>query len=327
MMGGIMSNSFHYGNSVFAVSVAVIGAVGSGCTTVPPLPKEAGNIPISDVVDRIKCEVHDAGHEEWKDWKAGVDLTLIVNTQSGITPGVSFINPLVQAVDKARGTFSQSFSLAAGGTLNGLVTRTDTVSFDIDFAQDYTTKCDKGIGGITGELGLSEWLHSVSGIKEKGVKYNFNNPKSFGHTVDFIVTMNAGVTPSWSLVHFKGPGGGASASGGTSGGASGTTGGGSNGSSGSFLFASRQETHRLQITMVSPAPPMCVCVPADKAKGHPGSPTCVTKNGLICVAGDKLKVHNLAVGIQLGPTVREMELERQRMYNATQQLINALTPK
>ena len=77
--------------------------------TVPSLPKTVDNIPIGDVVKRVKCEILQAASKDWTNWGATVDLTLIVNTQAGITPGVSVINLLAQVVDKARGTFSQSF--------------------------------------------------------------------------------------------------------------------------------------------------------------------------------------------------------------------------
>lgn len=121
---------------------------------------------------------------------------------------------------------------------------------------------------------------------------------SLSHEVDFIITANAGVTPTWSLVHFKGPGGGASASNGTSGGGSATSGasgsGGSNGSSGSFLFASRQEMHKLHISMAGPGR-------TPSAEGFYFKPGYNQR--------------------------QEDELNSQRLYNLNQQLINALTPK
>jgi hypothetical protein len=130
--------------------------------------------------------------------------------------------------------------------------------------------------------------------------------ESIGHTVDFIVTMNAGVTPTWSLVKFKGPGGGTSTSGnGTSGGTSGTsgsTGGGSNGSSGSFLFMSRQDTHRLQITM------------GPSASRQPES-----RDGRRYLETPQAET---IPGTPISP-----EVDRQRFYNLEQQLLNALTPK
>jgi hypothetical protein len=85
-----------------------------------------------DVVDRVKCEIWEAltdyvpendppGKEETEtsleflnDWNASVSLTLTVDEQSSIAPGVSFINPLTQVVDKTRGTFPQSFSFGLG---------------------------------------------------------------------------------------------------------------------------------------------------------------------------------------------------------------------
>jgi hypothetical protein len=71
---------------------------------------------------------------------------------------------------------------------------------------------------------------------------------AISHTVTFIVVMNANATPTWSLMKFKGPGGATSAP--TSGGTSGsTTPAAGTSASGSFISASRSDTHTLLITL------------------------------------------------------------------------------
>ena len=92
--------------------LALLVAVGSavmagGCVTIPSL--EGNRIAISDVVERVKCDLADALPDPYKypwmaNWVAKVDLTLIVNEQAGLTPTVSLV--------KFRGP-AQSGSLAA----------------------------------------------------------------------------------------------------------------------------------------------------------------------------------------------------------------------
>jgi hypothetical protein len=80
--------------------LALLVAVGSalmagGCVTIPSL--EGNRIAISDVVERVKCDLADALPDPYKypwmaNWVAKVDLTLIINEQAGLTPTVSFVD-------------------------------------------------------------------------------------------------------------------------------------------------------------------------------------------------------------------------------------------
>ena len=125
-----------------------------GCTTVPDLEPTVSSIPIYKIVERVKCEVLDAvkgpldaaafaaAHHNksryafLEKWTATVDLTLIVNQQSGISPGVSFVEPLTSTTIPLRLTnFARSFTFGVGGGVNGQALRTETLSFTLAFKE------------------------------------------------------------------------------------------------------------------------------------------------------------------------------------------------
>ena len=114
-----------------------------GCTTTPSIEVETRQVPVSEIVERVKCEIWQATKDRLADpyfaflkkWDATVDLTLMVNEQSGISPGVSLIQPLNNVVLANKGTFSQSFSLGLGGGVTGQANLSDTVSFSLSLKE------------------------------------------------------------------------------------------------------------------------------------------------------------------------------------------------
>lgn len=95
------------------------------CTTVPPLDGPA-NVPISKVVDRIKCDLqrivsnkveHNPEDGFLLQWTSKVHLTLAVDNTASLNPGATIINPLPNAMPLGGsiGAVSQSFSLGIGG--------------------------------------------------------------------------------------------------------------------------------------------------------------------------------------------------------------------
>jgi hypothetical protein len=66
------------------------------------------------------------------------------------------------------------------------------------------------------------------------------------HNVQFFLAWSANATPTWSLMRFRGPGGGAAGSTGGTGSAATSS---SSSASGSFASASRTDTHTLAITL------------------------------------------------------------------------------
>jgi hypothetical protein len=111
----------------------------SGCSLTPEIQRETASVPISEIVERVKCEIWLATTEEIADphfaflsnWDATVDLTLIINDQSGLNPGVSIVDPLKSITLANKGTFNQSFTLGLGGGVTGQAILTDTVSFSL----------------------------------------------------------------------------------------------------------------------------------------------------------------------------------------------------
>ena len=175
-----------------ALSASLLLAVMTGaCTQVPGLDVEAESVRIIDVVKRVKCDIYDAFTEEtadgrrklisdregyqWLDsWTAQVDLNLLVNNQSGLTPGVTIVDPLHQVAIPRVGTFSQSFTMGLGGGLNTTAARTETITFSLSVREIEAElrnpshkswayqNCQFENGpGLRSELKLREWIASA----------------------------------------------------------------------------------------------------------------------------------------------------------------------
>jgi hypothetical protein len=175
-----------------ALSVSLLLAVMTGaCTQVPGLDVEAESVRIIDIVKRVKCDIYDAFTEDTADgrrklisdregykwlesWTAQVDLNLLVNNQSGLTPGVTIVDPLHQVAIPRVGTFSQSFTMGLGGGLNTTAARTETITFSLSVREIEAElrnpshkswayqNCQFENGpGLRSELKLREWIASA----------------------------------------------------------------------------------------------------------------------------------------------------------------------
>ena len=121
-----------------------------------------------------------------QNWTAKVDLTLQINTQVGLTPTVATTKFFKNAFNFDAGSTSltskviqavqQTFSVNAGATLNEQAQRLETVTFSLSLKEikvwrerlrqesTYTQQdpfCDPGWRGLTGHLGLKEWVQSA----------------------------------------------------------------------------------------------------------------------------------------------------------------------
>jgi hypothetical protein len=162
---------------------------------------EHSDILIKDVVQRVKCELSETfdqkveqPHFLWlASWTAHVDLTLQINDNAGISPSGSFTQFQRSALNKDAGPNSlpasknfpfslplvtQSFSVSVGANLNGQAIRAETVSFtlaldELKMWRQRLNKIEAGLPpekrtcnfgpstGITGNLGLKEWVDSA----------------------------------------------------------------------------------------------------------------------------------------------------------------------
>jgi soluble cytochrome b562 len=165
----------------------------------PPLSQATGaehsEIMIKDVVQRVKCELSDAFDEKaeqpeflWlQSWVAHMDLTLTINDNAGLSSGGSFTQYQKSALNTSAGlvggakTFpvvSQFFTVSVGANLSGQAVRTETVSFtvaldELKMWRNYINKIEANLPpekrtcnfpssmGLTGNLGLKEWVDSA----------------------------------------------------------------------------------------------------------------------------------------------------------------------
>src|SRR5207253_4370863 len=132
-----LHNRMQEGSGMRARLIWSLVAVGSallagGCVTVPSL--EGNRIAISDVVERVKCDLADALPDPYKypwmaNWVAKVDLTLIINEQAGLTPTVSFVDLRHTAAVPGVGNVLQNFIIGASAGATTTAVRTDSLSF------------------------------------------------------------------------------------------------------------------------------------------------------------------------------------------------------
>jgi hypothetical protein len=180
----------------FIFFLPVCASVLPGCMSTPPLQEATGvengppNIFIKDVVQRVKCELSDAFDKKTEQpqflwlasWTAHADLTLQINDTAGIAPNVGY----TQYLDKVNATkgktiltsIVETFNVSASANLSGQATRSETVSFTVALDElkrwrNYIDKAEAGLPpekrscnfdpsiGVTGNLGLKEWVDSA----------------------------------------------------------------------------------------------------------------------------------------------------------------------
>ncbi|MFK4502887.1 hypothetical protein ABIF86_007178 [Bradyrhizobium japonicum] len=116
-----------------AAAIAVVCL--SSCTVVPHSTGPA-NVRFDQVVKRVKCDlvgaVYRKAYEDWQrygfltQWAAKVHMTLTVDDQASVNPGLTITDPLAVA-----GT---SFSFGLGGTYTGQAQRIEDYEFFLSFA-------------------------------------------------------------------------------------------------------------------------------------------------------------------------------------------------
>lgn len=190
------------------------------------------NIMIRDVVQRVKCELSDAFDEKTRqpeflwlaNWMAHVDLTLTINDNAGISPSGSFTRFQQNAVNldagpnsfpatASRAVVNQFFSVSVGAALSGQAVRTETVSFTIALDElrlwrkrldmieadpnfpPEKKSCNFGLAaGVTGNLGLKEWVDSAFFPVEPG-----NFPDGLGQLQAGVHSAGTAKAPSVSV--------------------------------------------------------------------------------------------------------------------------------
>jgi hypothetical protein len=195
-----MSRAYFGAGAPFVALFFGLGAL-TACVKTPDLSQIAnssetdqktspGSISINEVVKRIKCEIRDAiadrvgkQYDWFNKWTITADLSLSVNDNSQISPGLVLTHQFVAGAIPQRVTnFSQSSSLGIGGQASTTAARTEIVSFSMSVKEirkeffDHGKKslaATNGYNGclpygaipmdLTGKLGLKEWVDSALG--------------------------------------------------------------------------------------------------------------------------------------------------------------------
>jgi hypothetical protein len=218
-----------YSKALFSFAALSIASVLAGCA-VPrydvPYTK-VGQPTVRSIVQRIQCEIRDMVRDDTgdpasfhrrfllnQDFDVLVSMSIEVNDSGGLTPSLAYLSPLTSFTFSGNGTLSESRDH----------TFTENLQFSVReiYLDWYTWKMAKLSGidteaqGLTphdcppadtnlaGTLGVSDFVAMAA--PSEGLTTAAE--KVFGGTIQFIVTKSVdSVGPTWTLVHFKGPGG------------------------------------------------------------------------------------------------------------------------
>jgi hypothetical protein len=177
-----------------------LGSILAGCAVIPTL--EEDGVAISDIVQRVKCELayavpdfsgqYPSGDYQWmKYWTAKVDLSLDVNDNSSVKPNSSYTSPVTKG----------TFAIAAGAELSNQAQRTEKLSFTLSMKElvenRNSTYCLLPFQlGLLGNLGLEEWVVSALAPAENGqLTIGFHQPPSGKPTSIPIVGPSVNAAP------------------------------------------------------------------------------------------------------------------------------------
>ncbi|MFO1111013.1 MAG: hypothetical protein U1E61_17700 [Bradyrhizobium sp.] len=220
--------------SPYLPCIAVAGALmlaGCGVPRYDVPYTEAGQPTVKSIVARIQCEIRDmvrddsTGPEAFyrafllnQDFDVAVSMSIEVNNTGGLNPTLSYLtqlNPLT------------SFTFSGSGTLSGSRdhTFTQNLQFSVrDIYLDWYTwrlaklagveepldyglvahDCPSPDANLSGTLGIVDFVAMAA--NSEGL--TTTSEKVFGGSIQFLITKNvSALGPTWSLVHFKGPGG------------------------------------------------------------------------------------------------------------------------
>jgi hypothetical protein len=197
----------------------------SGCA-VPQfdVPQSRVGLPTArSIVSRIECELLDMVRDDREgdpaslhrlfllngDYEVEAILSLDVNDAGGLSPSLSYIDPLKGAT---------SFVFGANATLSETREHNFTENLQFSFrdlfvrwkADNRLFSCPEAETNLAGELGLKQFVALAASSHNLDESIGLGSKGPFGGSVQFIVTKNlSAIGPTWTLTHFKGPGGAA----------------------------------------------------------------------------------------------------------------------
>lgn len=206
----------------------------TACGTVVPdmvafSPPMQGAIEDTELIQLIRCELHfgvqDAleqfskekgtgGHGvEWlRGWEAKISLKITVDEKGGFAPGITYKEPLRNALTFFNAPVSQSFSAAVGLQASSQATRTETIGFSYRF-EDLLAEgrlerdsCKTQIRNkvVVNDLKIADFITNkayIANHTDTVINNGVESPYStFSNDLTFIITYGGNVTPVWNLI-------------------------------------------------------------------------------------------------------------------------------
>ena len=187
---------------MFKAVAAVCCMLLGGCATMPT--EAVDHVSLAAVEERVKCEIGQAylrlkGDQRFPDlgaWAAGLTLTLAVDSTGGAAVSTSLTGPF--------GSISP-LDLSAGASLNAK--RTALVNVYVAFIEAANHSCPSASPVLLeGHLGLADWIVRVFEAQyvvdqNSTLRSGFNNEKSIGYTIEFLLALNAAATPNFLITN------------------------------------------------------------------------------------------------------------------------------
>jgi hypothetical protein len=154
-------------------------------------------------------------------WAAQVTLNLNYIENTGLTPGVSLITPLRNAITTFPGaasvTSSQSFTLGLGATASSTATRNDKLNMFFSVKELLLGMPSMNLSCIPNrpanadlfvqsDLKLYDWLHTAILPYDTGIINYANNStaqNAITHDIKFEIVSDGNVNPQWKLVNIS----------------------------------------------------------------------------------------------------------------------------
>jgi hypothetical protein len=203
----------------FLTLAAAICSICTGCAVpVYDVPlDEYGQPTVRTIVERIQCEIRDMVRDDRpgdpasfhrlfllnEDYDVTVALSVDVNNAGGLSPSVTYVNPL---------SLATAFTFAANATVSEARDHTFTENLQLSTRQIYSDwksgiaayECPRADTNLAGTLGLKDLVSMAVSAPAIDENLKSGQKSVFGGTVQFVVTKSLSATgPSWQLVRFK----------------------------------------------------------------------------------------------------------------------------
>jgi hypothetical protein len=181
----------------------------------------AGQPTVQSIVERIECEIRDmvrddrgdqdvtSFHRKFllnHDYNVAVALSLEVNDTGGLAPNLTYLNPLSAAT---LFTFDANLNISKSRVQNF----TENLQFSVrqiyvDWKSgDNAHDCPSADTNLSGALGIKDFVAMASLTEGLDQKKDLSSGGVFGGSIEFVVTRSVtAFGPTWTLVHFRGPG-------------------------------------------------------------------------------------------------------------------------